>query len=89
MPELGYFLNAPACATTGSAHAACSSAPASSRLAARRSSGSVPLVKVEATAERIVGARLEILPGIGHDPMEELPGFADRFVRWIVELDRT
>ena len=38
--ELGYFLNnAPACATTGSAHAACSSAPASSRPAARRSSG--------------------------------------------------
>jgi hypothetical protein len=39
--ELGYFLKTtpPACATTGSAHAACSSAPASSRPAASRSSG--------------------------------------------------
>jgi hypothetical protein len=36
--ELGYFLNnAPACATAGSAHAACSSDPASSRPAARPS----------------------------------------------------
>jgi hypothetical protein len=39
--ELGYFIsNARACATSGSAHAACSSAPEPSRLAARASSAS-------------------------------------------------
>lgn len=47
----------------------------------------LPLERVQATAGRIGGARVTVLPGIGHYPMEELPDFADYFVRWIAELD--
>jgi pimeloyl-ACP methyl ester carboxylesterase len=47
----------------------------------------VPVARVQATAARIPGARVAQLPGIGHYPMEELPDFADYFVRWIGELD--
>jgi pimeloyl-ACP methyl ester carboxylesterase len=46
----------------------------------------VPLTRVQATAARIPGSRVEELPGIGHYPMEELPDFADYFQRWIAEL---
>ena len=47
----------------------------------------VPLARVQATAAQIPVARVEQLPGIGHYPMEELPDFADYFVRWIEELE--
>ncbi|MGH3248649.1 MAG: alpha/beta fold hydrolase, partial [Trebonia sp.] len=49
----------------------------------------VPVARVQATAARIPGARVAQLPGIGHYPMEELPDFADYFVRWIEELQST
>jgi pimeloyl-ACP methyl ester carboxylesterase len=46
----------------------------------------VPYERVLATAARIPGARTLELPGIGHYPMEEMPDFADHFVRWLGEL---
>jgi pimeloyl-ACP methyl ester carboxylesterase len=47
----------------------------------------VGVPRVLGTAERIPGARVARLPGIGHYPMEEMPDFADYFVRWIAELE--
>lgn len=47
----------------------------------------VPVTKVKATAEQIPRAAVEVLPGIGHYPMEELPDFGDHFARWIAALE--
>lgn len=47
---------------------------------------SVPSGRVLETATHIPGARSEIIPGIGHYPMEELPDFAEHFDRWITAM---
>jgi len=41
---------------------------------------------VAATAALIPDARLTVLDGIGHYPMEELPGFADTLDEWLKGL---
>jgi pimeloyl-ACP methyl ester carboxylesterase len=42
--------------------------------------------EVRRTAESVKGARFEILPGIGHYPMEEIPEFPDLLYRWLADL---
>jgi len=41
---------------------------------------------VRATASAVPHARLTMLDGVGHYPMEELPDFGDVAVRWFAEL---
>lgn len=42
--------------------------------------------QVRAAASQIPGARCTVLPGVGHYPMEEIPGFADVLDGWLSEL---
>ncbi|HEX3789892.1 MAG TPA: alpha/beta hydrolase [Pseudonocardiaceae bacterium] len=42
----------------------------------------VPATRVEQTAARIPGARWEVVPGIGHFPMQEMPDFGDHAHAW-------
>ncbi len=42
----------------------------------------VPAARVEQTAARIPGAQWEVVPGIGHFPMQEIPDFGTHAHRW-------
>ena len=46
----------------------------------------IPHELVRRTAERIPTATVELLKGYGHDPMEELPDFAQRVHAWFGEM---
>jgi pimeloyl-ACP methyl ester carboxylesterase len=45
------------------------------------------VAEVRRTAEQIRGARLLVLPGVGHYPMEELDDFSSVSQQWLHELD--
>lgn len=47
----------------------------------------IDLDDVRATAAEIPGARVTVLDGIGHYPMEELPDFPERLAGWLHELE--
>ncbi|MCL8207343.1 MAG: alpha/beta hydrolase [Actinomycetia bacterium] len=46
----------------------------------------VPVSWVEETARAIPGAAIEVLEGVGHYPMEEMPDFAERVDGWVRKL---
>lgn len=47
----------------------------------------IDLDDVRATAAEIPGAKVTVLDGIGHYPMEELPDFPERLAAWLHELE--
>ena len=47
----------------------------------------IELPDVEATARAIPGCRLDVLPGVGHYPMEEMDGFPAVLAGWLTELE--
>ncbi|MQA94362.1 MAG: alpha/beta fold hydrolase [Streptosporangiales bacterium] len=47
----------------------------------------IDLDDVRATAAEIPGARVTVLDGVGHYPMEELPDFPERLAAWLRELE--
>ncbi|WP_067452051.1 alpha/beta fold hydrolase [Actinomadura macra] len=47
----------------------------------------VPPSRVRRIADLIPHAVYELMPGIGHYPMEEIPDFAPRFERWVKDFD--
>jgi pimeloyl-ACP methyl ester carboxylesterase len=48
----------------------------------------VDVERVRWAAGRIPGARLTVLDGVGHYPMEEIDGFAGVLAGWLAEADR-
>ncbi|MGH3240469.1 MAG: alpha/beta fold hydrolase [Spirillospora sp.] len=47
----------------------------------------VPPSRVRRIADLVPHAAFELMPGVGHYPMEELPDFAARFERWVKDFD--
>ncbi|QXJ25648.1 alpha/beta hydrolase [Actinomadura graeca] len=47
----------------------------------------VPPSRVRRIAGLVPHAAFELMPGIGHYPMEEIPDFAERFDRWVKDFD--
>ncbi|TYK52660.1 alpha/beta fold hydrolase [Actinomadura decatromicini] len=47
----------------------------------------VPPSRVRRVADLVPHAAFEVMPGVGHYPMEEIPDFAERFDRWVREFE--